>query len=451
MVLLFAGSISICAQEYIWTYQLDELSTPYQVDRFDNGDLLLTGYDFISNGYVSRLQSDGEVVWHDDTLFSTISGKHVYAALHQNQQLIAYDQKGHFYFFDLENFNFIEHDSIVINGVDITRITHIKKHNNQYLVLGYDFVEPETGKFYFVHDPLSNTVSQFNYRDHSFHATIGNENRIYTSQRDEGSVQISCFDANSANQWTTIINRPRLTLDGIDFLASGKIAVYGAQTNEFNQEQYSGYAGVIDASTGALLWDRVIEPINYDGEENAFSVINCVTELENGQYLIAGGDGSREFQISTNLRYDLLDSNGNEIWHRTVEEVSAFGTLATDITKLDNGDVLISGTSHLMDNAIGTSFYIRIDPQISGTIVQSSLPQTATYPTPASDLVNFHLPARELYSLHIYSINGKEVLALRDISSQSRINISSLNNGKYIALLQNNKGTMIGEFVKGGQ
>jgi hypothetical protein len=117
-----------------------------------------------------------------------------------------------------------------------------------------------------------------------------------------------------------------------------------------------------------------------------------------------------------------------------------FMTLDMDvgISTYSGGDVFQSGTNA---NPIDASF--EADITIATGINESTLSNVIVSPNPATNVLNI-ASDEQTVKVEIYSING----ALISSGNQKTIDISSLNQGMYLLMVQTDKGSTQTRFIK---
>lgn len=159
------------------------------------------------------------------------------------------------------------------------------------------------------------------------------------------------------------------------------------------------------------------------------------------------GSYSDGFYISvTNINHNGtintdFGENGHYIYNTENKYLLSYNALD------DENRIILSGrlTTDNGMRALLTRIYTGIEIyEALAEIEDSSL---RVYPNPAADFINVKLDSDKTYTADIVDLNGRVIKTI-DITSESKINISELESGKYLLILKNGNDCKVAKIIK---
>lgn len=169
----------------------------------------------------------------------------------------------------------------------------------------------------------------------------------------------------------------------------------------------------------------------------------------------------------TGTRHTVVDA-----WGELATPYGLFNTIRVkaEIALTDTIYIEQTGTGQVIERPLETVYYW-LSPNVPGPVLEMSvvegnvtsavmytddstlstdeLPevrQIRVYPNPATDYINFDLPADQPYSISIYDLSGKLVLQKNNV--RGRIDVNALSPGVYVTEVSNRSGEdFIGKFT----
>ncbi|MDO9184898.1 MAG: T9SS type A sorting domain-containing protein [Bacteroidia bacterium] len=473
----------------------------------DNG-FILAGYTNIDNGYILKLNSNGDTIW---TKNIDAGGMDLLYSIQQTQDngFIVGGRTSGFGGGGLDMF-LIKIDSNgnnqwtkAIGGPGDETINSVKETSDGGFIIAGNTYSFGAGlnDFYIVKMDSSGNILW----SKSIGGT-GNDNAYSITQTiDSGYVAVGLtastgagdkdvlsvkLDKNGNIVWTKTYggtgddraNSIQQTIDG-GFIISGV-------TNSFGAGNYDFYLIKTDLS-GNLSWEKTFGGV---GDDWAYSI----EQTKDNGFILAGytasfGKGDKD--------YYLVKSNsvGDTIWTRTFGgPMAEIGTLAKQTS--DNGYAIIgygqsfgagscdfyfvktdsngngicnqNNTNTLISNPTSTvtipSLTVSsggignsISPVItSGTIINSLctnvgmlLPEQLIldfnfYPNPAQQFFNIELPQQQNFNLLVYDITGRKVVERTNATGTVKVDCSSLTSGIYFVRAVNEKNILSCKLIK---
>lgn len=252
----------------------------------------------------------------------------------------------------------------------------------------------------------------------------------------------------SASATTTNTTSPNACDGSVTITATGGTAPYS-----YNAFSNSTISNLCAGSFTALVYDAKGCSTSVTGEIFADSIYTIGSPVNDSTVT---GTVTTAWISNCNILYDSVVS----VHISNFSVISADSLLITWVLNYSNGDSL--AVSYPFNLNSGTGFYnlvIRFYcPQKSGpkylvatsqfnyqlsSVEEKILNDLIIYPNPASDFINVQgAPLNATFS--IIDINGK----LLQTSTDSKIDISNLNQGSYLILVESTLGNQIARFMK---
>jgi hypothetical protein len=225
----------------------------------------------------------------------------------------------------------------------------------------------------------------------------------------------------------------------ITMIPDGSLLVAGGNSG-FGNSAFGGDGSLMKLDTaGNMLWAKEYQVM---GGQGLWGVVG----LEDGTIVSCGvTDGPSDSQAGWLIK---TDANGDTLWTRTFDESDGTDYLRNMLV-MDNGDIVMVGFGRGTNSTSQDGWILRVDSM--GCVVENcftvGIEESSTnengfivYPNPVNDFLNIALKQGHINRVDLYNAFGALVYSETGTAQQKRIDVSGLNGGVYLMLVETDRG-----------